>query len=128
MADLADASHIYGQDLAVTPTGDIALVTKSDRTIQRIIRRLLTAPTDAKGSAYPWQPKYGVGLGSKIGEALDIRAIQGAVRSQMLKEPTVRKVPSPIITVSQTALGANISITYADLSGLPKGFNFDLVP
>lgn len=128
MADLADCFHVYGQDLAVTPSGDIAVATKSDRTIQRIIRRLLTSPTNSKGSAYPWQPGYGVGLGAKIGEALDVRAIAGAVRSQMLLEPTVRKVPSPVISVTEIANGANISITYFDQSGLPKGFNFDLVP
>lgn len=129
MADLADAYHIFGQDLAVTTTGDIALATKSDRTNQRIIRRLLTVPTDAKGSAYPWQPKFGVGLGAKLGESLDIRGIQGAIRSQMLQEPTVKKVPAPQVTVTPIATGgATISITYVELSGTPKGFNFNLSP
>lgn len=128
MADLADISHVYGQDLAVSPSGDLALVTKSDRTIQRIIRRLLTQPTDSNGSAYPWQPEYGVGLGAKIGEALDTRAIAAAVRSQMLMEPTVQKVPSPTIKVVEIQNGASITVTYTDLSGLPKSFNFDLVP
>lgn len=129
MADSADAYHVFGQDLAITSTGDIALATKSDRTTQRIIRRLLTVPTDAKGSAYPWQPKFGVGLGAKLGEGLDIRGIQGAIRSQMLLEPTVKKVPAPQVTVTpiQTG-GATITVTYVDLSGLPKGFNFNLTP
>lgn len=128
MADLADADHFYGGDLAVTASGDIAIVTKSQRTIQRIIRRLLTSATDISGSAYPWQPAYGVGLGAKIGEALDTRAIGAAVRSQMLLEPTVQKVPAPIVVVTPIDAGAAITVTYTDLSGLPKSFNFDLVP
>jgi hypothetical protein len=126
MADLADANHVYGNDLAVSATGDIALVTKSQRTIQRIIRRLMTAPTNSKGSAYPWQPEYGVGLGARIGESLDIRGIQGDVRSQMMLEPSVKKIPAPIVTVAKTDLGASITVSYTDLSGLPKSFNFDI--
>lgn len=129
MADLSDLYHVFGQDLAITTTGDIAVATKSDRTTQRIIRRLLTVATDAKGSAYPWQPKFGVGLGARLGESLNIRGIQGAIRSQMLQEPTVKKVPAPqvIVTPINTG-GATVSITYVDLSGLPKGFNFNLSP
>lgn len=128
MADLADCDHFYGGDLGVTASGDIALVTKSQRTIQRIIRRLLTSPTDAQGSAYPWQPKYGVGLGAKIGEPLNIRDLQGKVRSQMMLEPSVQKVPAPVVTVTPIDLGAAITVSYTDLSGVPKSFNFDLVP
>jgi hypothetical protein len=128
MADLADAYHIYGQDLAVTETGDIALATKSDRTTQRIIRRLLTAPTDAKGSAYPWLPKYGVGLGKYLGEAMDTRALQGAILSQMLQEDTVLKVLPPQVTVTPTPTGATITVQYTDTSGTPKSFNFNLTP
>lgn len=128
MADLADAYHVYGQDLAVSPSGDIALAVKSDRTIQRIIRRLLTAPTSAKGSAYPWEPGFGVGLGARIGEALDVRGIAADVRSQMLLEATVAKNPPPVVTVTQIPTGATISISYTDISGLPQSFRFNLTP
>jgi hypothetical protein len=34
MADLADLSHWYGEDLEVTPTGDIAAATTVSRTAQ----------------------------------------------------------------------------------------------
>jgi hypothetical protein len=129
MTDLADIDHVYGQDLTVTPTGDLALATKKDRTIQRIIRRLLTVPTSPRnGSAYPWRPKYGVGLGARIGDALDIRGIEADVRSQMLVEPTVQKVPAPKISVVPLGtIGATINIVYVDLSGVPQSFSFDLV-
>lgn len=129
MTDLCDLDHIYGADLGVTATGDIAVVAKHDRTIQRIVRRLLTVPTSVRnGCAYPWRPKFGVGLGARIGEALDIRALQGAVRSQMLIEPTVQKIPAPTITVQPLGtIGASIDIVYVDMSGTPQNFSFDLV-
>jgi hypothetical protein len=129
MADLADAFHIFGEDLAVTLTGDIALAVKSDRTVQRIIRRLMTVPTNAQGSAYPWQPKYGVGLGARIGKKLDIPGIKADVRSQMLLEPTVARDPAPVVIVQELSQGgASISVNYADLSGIPKSFSFSLTP
>lgn len=128
MADLADLAHAYGEDLGVTPSGDIALAVKSDRTIQRIIRRLMTVPTDANGSAYPWEPDYGVGLGARIGETLDIRGITSDVRSQMLLEPTVAKSPAPVITVTEIDTGATITVSYTDISGVPQSFSFDLTP
>jgi len=129
MTDLCDLDHVYGEDLQVTATGDIALVSKQDRTIQRIIRRLLTVPTSpANGSAYPWRPKFGVGLGARIGEALDLKALAAAVRSQMLIEPTVQKIPAPTITVTPLGnIGAVIDIAYVDTSGVPQNFSFDLV-
>lgn len=129
MTDLYDIDHTYGEDIGVTATGDIALVSKSDRTIQRIIRRLLTVPTSPiNGSSYSWRPNFGVGLGSRIGEALDIRGITASVRSQMLREPTVQKVPAPKITVTPLGqIGATIDIVYIDNSGFPQSFSFDLV-
>lgn len=128
MADLADADHFYGNDLAVSPSGDIALVTKSNRTTQRIIRRVMTVPTNAKGSAYPWQPKYGVGLGARVGEAFDTRGIQRDFSTQMRLEASVQRVPSPVVTVDELPNGADITVQYTDMSGQPKTFNFDLSP
>lgn len=129
MTDLADCDHFYGGDLGVTPTGDIALVVKHNRTTQRVIRRLLTVPTSPEnGSAYPFEPDYGVGLGARIGEALDIRGTAADVRSQMLLEATVQKIPAPTIAVTPIDVkGATIDITYIDVSGVPQSFSFDLV-
>lgn len=129
MADLCDIDHTFGQDIGVTATGDIAVVSKSSRTIQRIIRRLLTALTTAQSSAYPWEPTYGAGLGAKIGDALDVRAIRGIVLSQMLMEPSVAKIPAPAVSVvSLNVVGAVINVSYADQSGTPQNFGFDLNP
>lgn len=128
VTDLVDLDHVYGEDLGVTATGDIAVVSKHDRTFQRILRRLMTVATSAfNGSAYPWQPKYGVGLGARIGETLRIRAVRAAVRSQMLLEPTVLKVPAPVINVTPLGVtGATIDILYTDISGIPQSFSFDI--
>jgi hypothetical protein len=129
MADLCDIDHTFGQDIGVTPTGDIALASKSDRTIQRVIRRLLTPQTDGNSSAYPWEPDYGAGLAAKIGDTLDIRAIRAIVLSQLLAEASVAKIPAPTVTV--TAIDANsamIDVTYFDQSGTPQNFGFDLSP
>lgn len=128
MADLADLAHSFGNDLGTTPSGDIGIVTKQQRTIQRIIRRLLTNPTDSDSSDYPWEIDYGVGLGSRLGGDLDIRGINADVRSQMLLEPTVSKNPAPVVTVTPIPTGATITIAYNDISGVPKSFSFNLVP
>lgn len=128
MADLADANHFFGQDIAVSSTGDIALATKSQRTIQRIIRRMMTVPTGPKGSAYPWEPAYGIGLGRRIGQTLDVRGIAADFRSQMLLEATVAKSPPPVVTVAEIPTGANITVNYTDDSGIPQSFSFDLSP
>lgn len=129
MADLCDIDHIFGQDIAVTPTGDIAVVSKADRTIQRVIRRLLTPSTTPLVSAYPWEPTYGAGLAAKIGETLDVRAIRGIVLSQMLMEPSVKKIPAPTVTVTPLNVnGATIDVNYTDQSGTPQNFGFDLNP
>lgn len=127
MPDLADIYHVYGGDLSVTPSGDIAVAVKQDRTEQRIIRRLLTAATQGNGSSYPWEPDYGVGLGAKVGAALDGLGLQGTVLAQMLAEPTVQKIPAPVVTVTKIVNGAAIDITYTDISGVPRSFGFDLV-
>ena len=86
----------------------------------------LTAPVGTRGAPYPWQPEFGLGIGEKIGETLDIRALGAAVRSQMLMEPTVRKVPAPVVTVSPITDGATIEVQYTDLSGIPQNFSFNV--
>ena len=129
MGQTADLSHVWGQDLDVTPSGDIAIVTGSQRTIQRIIRRLMTAATALVMSDYPWEPGYGAGLGARIGQTFDARGIQAVVLSQMLQEESVAPIPAP--TVSVTANGpfmATIDVTYTDTSGTSQSFSFDLNP
>jgi hypothetical protein len=123
-----DIDHLWGNDIGVTPSGDINLVSGSYRTIERVIRRLMTTPTTQQGSAYPWQPTYGVGLGARVGGVLDIRGLQADVMSQILMEPSVSRTPLPVITVNQiTATGVTtIGIVYTDNSGTQQNFSFNL--
>lgn len=126
--DVFDIQHLYGDDVAVSATGDLAVVGGEDRTQLRIIRRLLTSSTVKGNSAYPWEPDYGAGLGERIGETLDLRLIAAIVMSQVILEPSVAKVPIPgiVVTALNGGSGAQIDIAYTTLSGVQETFNFNL--
>lgn len=129
MSTVSDIDHYFGNDIGVTPSGDIALVTNHDRTVERVIRRLLTAPASAFGSGYAWEPDYGAGLPQKVGqENIDPDAVRATVLSQLLIEPTVARIPIPGVTVTQSPGGSTITlnVTYTDISGTPQSFGFDL--
>jgi hypothetical protein len=128
--DTFDIQHLYGDDVAVSSTGDLALVCMEDRTKLRIIRRLLTPATVVGNSAYPWEPDYGVGLGERIGKELDLRLIASIVMSQMVLESSVASVPIPVINVTPflEGNGAQIDIAYTTLSGVQQNFSFNLSP
>jgi hypothetical protein len=129
MADLADLDHWFGEDIGVTPTGDIAAATTVTRTAQRVVRRLFTTATTAVSSDYPWEPDYGVGLGGRIGDVLDLRLIAARVRGEMLRERSVGRNPPPTVDVTtiqrDTGVVTIIDITYTDLSGAWHAFSFD---
>ena len=130
MSDLCDIDHLFGNDIGVTASGDIAVVSNHDRTVQRVIRRVLTAQNKTSGSAYPWQPEYGAGLPEQVGnENVDTGVIQSTVLSQLLIEPTVSRTPIPKVTASSSSAGSviTINVNYTDLSGTPQSFGFDLV-
>jgi phage baseplate assembly protein W len=107
---MPDIWHVWGGDLATSPTGDLAPVDGLDRGRQRILRRLLTNQGD-----YLWHPEYGAGLGARIGQLRDIPAITAVINSQIMQEACVGKNPPPVITVSQIENGAYISIVYQDV-------------
>jgi len=122
---IVDISHLYGNDIAVSSTGDLAVAVGSTRTIQRIIRRLCTPATSSEQSAYPWEPAYGAGLPARIGKTMDPQLIQSIVLSQLLAEPTVSPVPAPTVDVVLVNAGAaTISIKYTDTNGNPQGATF----
>lgn len=123
MSALADFYHYWGQDLTQDPTGGVALAYRSDRTSQRIIRRLLTNPG---GGDYPWQPEYGAGLPAKIGTNLDLPNLTAIITGQIALEPTVARTPAPQITLTPFPGGVGILIVYADLSGNATQVAFNL--
>lgn len=127
MPDLYDVSHLWGEDIDETPSGDLALTTRSDRTVRRLVRRLMTVATTTASSDYPWQPRYGAGLGARIGQALDVRGLQAVVMSQVLLEPSVARTPLPQVDVSPIGTtGAIINVTYTDSAGASQNFSFNV--
>lgn len=107
---MADISHQFGADLALSSTGDIATATGTTLTQQRVLKRLLTNPGD-----YIWQLDYGAGLGAFVGQPASTSRIAAVIRSQIFKESGVARSPEPIIDIQIGQAGAVYAhIRYAD--------------
>ena len=105
----SDLAHWFGQDLNVAASGDLLTVDGTAKGQQRVLRRLLTNPGD-----YIWEPTYGAGLASKIGQPFDASACEAIIRAQIFLEPVVARSPAPVISVSQITGGLYVQIQYAD--------------
>ncbi len=105
---LNDVNHWVGGDIAVSPTGDLGLASADLRTQQRIVRRLVTNPGD-----YIFHTDYGAGLPQKIGEALDVPALRGLIRAQILREAGVAQSPEPQVDVAAITGGVSVRILYS---------------
>lgn len=109
---MADIDHQWGSDLSIGPTGDIAIASDALVVQERVLRRLLTNPL-----GYLWQPSYGAGLASFVGQPANATQIQALIRSQIFRETAVAQTPAPTIAVNlDPSGGASVSvlITYAD--------------
>lgn len=107
---MADTSHQFGADLALSSTGDLAAVTRAALGQQRVLRRLLTNPGD-----YIWNLDYGAGLARFVGQPTDATGIAAVIRSQIFKEASVARSPEPMIAVQSGASGTIYArIRYAD--------------
>jgi phage baseplate assembly protein W len=106
-----DLAHYWSGDLSTGNTGDLALVSGTLRGQQRVLRRLLTNPGD-----YIFQPKYGAGLPAWVGLPMDVGKVTALIRSQILLEDAVARVPAPVITVKQGAdlVSLAVDIAYND--------------
>ena len=118
---MLDLLHLWGNDLALSPTGDLATANTPALTEQRVLRRLLTAQLD-----YIWQPGYGASLPSYVGQPGAALAIRAAIRSQLSKEATVAAIPAPTIDIAPDPSGnIYVSIRYADAtSGATNTLSF----
>ncbi len=107
---MQDAAQLWGEDLSVGATGDIALAAGTTLGQQRVLRRLLTNPGD-----YIWQPDYGAGLGQFIGLPVDASQIRAVVRGQIFREAVVARTPEPVIDVQSNQDGSvYVHIRYVD--------------
>jgi len=120
MVDLALA---WSADLCLSPGQDLALVSDPQRTEQRIIRRLLTAP-----GGYFWNAGYGAGLGAAVGAPARPPAIEAVIRAQIGQEAGVAANPVPqVSTLFTTPDVMTVSITYADAATqVPANFGFSV--
>lgn len=109
---MGDLSHLHGNDLKISASGDLEVSASSTLTQQRVIRRLLTNAFDDA-----WNPRYGAGLPQMVGQVAVEMPIAGLIRSQMLLETAVAASPMPSVTVGLGSDGLLIAdIRYADAS------------
>lgn len=122
MAELSDVAHWFGGDLLLSPTGDLARVTRIDRSRQRVLRRLLTAE-----GLYMAHPGYGSSLPQRVGQVLDLAAIKGEVGGQMSREVSVDQTTAPNVKVAAIVNGVTVSISY-DVAPeqIPAVLSFDV--
>lgn len=106
---MSDLAHIFGSDLSISPTGDLASVSGSTYGQQRVIRRLLTNPGD-----YIWKLNYGAGLPAMIGSPASSTSIKGLVQGQIFLESAVAQMPAPSISIATDGTTVSLSIAYSD--------------
>ncbi len=120
---MVDVQHRWAGDLAVTATGDLAVVTGGPLGTERVLRRLLTNPAD-----YIWQPAYGAGLAQFVGLPVDSGSVAALIRLQMQREAAVAATPEPVIQVLTERPGTlAVDIRYADaITSQTQGVTFQL--
>ncbi|HQU01375.1 MAG TPA: hypothetical protein PLI12_02885, partial [Acetobacteraceae bacterium] len=120
---MADLFHNFGADLAIGPTGDLALSSGSLLTQQRVLRRLLT-----NGGDYIWQISYGGGLAQFIGQPGSSGQISAIVQDQLARESRIAKTPAAQIDVAARVDGTvTLDIRYADsTTGQTQSLSFSL--
>ena len=118
---MSDVSHLWGNDVSVGPTGDVAMASGDALTRQRVLRRMLTSVGD-----YIWQLSYGAGLPGMVGQTQKISATKAIIRSQIFNEPSVATSPEPVINVTaDQSGGVYVSILYVDVqSGTTQALSF----
>ncbi len=114
---MPDIAHVFGDDLNVGSSGDLACVFDDEAVRERVLRRLLTS----RGT-YIWQPSYGAGLASFVGDIANAALLLSIVRGQMLLEADVARKPLPTVSVSAADSGiVTAMITYVSaMTGLTQ--------
>lgn len=131
---MPDISLLWGNDIDLSPSGDLATVDGPQLTIQRIIRRLMTRGDQVASlnqrkivGEYVYHMTYGGSVPSRIGDATNLPLLQAMVLSQISKESTVAKSPTPQITLTTSLDSVTVSITYWDaVTGAQKSLSFDV--
>lgn len=131
---LYDIDHYWNGDCSAAANGDLLTASDSERSKQRILRRLLTNPAqkDAAGNVvvpgdYIFHPDYGAGLPRMVGSLATPAEIRARIRGQMLLETSVARSPPPDITVTTMNGGVSVQINYTDApTGTPLVLAFNV--
>lgn len=93
-----DINHYFGTDVSFSSAGDDALVSGALELEQRIFRGLLTNKADD-----PFNPNYGAGLGSYIGQAVTpekYAQLESDTLKVVMIEQDVQKLPLPKVSLN----------------------------
>lgn len=107
---LEDLNHVWGEDIALSPTGDLGRSSGKVRSEQRVLRRLMTVAGE-----YLWQPEYGGSIPARIGRTLNLPEIRAAITGQMRLEPSVAQSPPPVVVVRTISGGVAAAVQYVSL-------------
>jgi len=120
---MSDISHLWGTDISIGPTGDLAVASSDALTQQRVLRRLLTSVGD-----YIWQLTFGAGLPGMVGKTQQIAFTKAIIRSQIFNESSVATLPEPVISVrADQSGGVYVAILYVDAqSGVTQSLSFSV--
>lgn len=117
-----DLYHYVGTDLSASPSGDLLPVTDTERRKQKVFRRLITNPGELV-----FHPEYGAGLGSKIGQSVNVNEWSALILGQMKLEDCVARTPEPTVKLNIIDNGVNVYVKYTDaVSGTAEFLNFDI--
>lgn len=131
---MIDLNHYFGSDLAVSPSGDLALADVPTTGTQRCYRRLLTnsklsnidSSVIASGD-YIAHQDYGAGVGRKVGSPQAIEATSALIRGQMLMEQAVAQNPPPQVQLTPIVNGLSAYVSYVDANTAQTQFlQFDI--
>lgn len=131
---MPDLSHIYGNDLQASLSGDLLVANQSDTGVQRNYRRLITNPplvstagqVTASGD-YTWQQGYGAGVARKVGAPADLPGTLALIKGQLRLERAVAQNPAPQITLTPGLNSISVAIRYVDANTqTPQFLSFDV--
>jgi hypothetical protein len=122
---LYDIYQNFGEDLSFSAINDLRIVSESERSKQRVLRRLLTS---IRG--YIWHPEYGAGLPAFVGTSRSSDRsdqIKSLILSQIFLEPSVALTPEPKIIFQTIQDGIFVQINYTEsTTKQPIVLNFDI--
>jgi hypothetical protein len=104
-----DISQTLGAGLSFDTTGDLQVTQGTERSQQRVLRRLLTNPGE-----YLFHLAYGAGLPVQVGKMWARQTLQSLIRQQLWQENSITSQPAPDITVTPVREGVSLSLRYQE--------------